>query len=296
VRSFFLLSCINLKLDFHPPFDWLSLLAFLRHRAIPGVEFIDGTRYLRTASVDGVHGWIQVEGRSNSLRLTVSPSLQAHSGALLPRVRDLFDLEARPREIESHLGRDPRLRPIVGRQAGLRLPGAFEVFEMAVRAVLGQQVSVRAATTLAGRVARGFGEALETPHPALTRTTIVASTLATASSDEFRSLGLTGARAECLLALAQAVASGRIQLEPRNEVGRTIERLKELPGIGDWTAHYIAMRALRWPDAFPHADLGLRKAMGESSPKRMLELAERWRPWRAYAVMHLWKSLEGGEP
>jgi AraC family transcriptional regulator of adaptative response / DNA-3-methyladenine glycosylase II len=176
------------------------------------------------------------------------------------------------------------------------LPGAFEVFEMAVRAVLGQQVSVRAATTLAGRVARGFGEALETPHPALTRTTIAASTLATATSNEFRSLGLTGARAECLLALAQAVASGRIQLEPRNEVGRTIERLKELPGIGDWTAHYIAMRALRWPDAFPHADLGLRKAMGETSPKRMLELAERWRPWRAYAVMHLWKSLERGEP
>ncbi len=286
---------LSLELGYRPPFDWPSLLTFLRGRAIPGVEFIGENRYLRTAAIDETRGWFLVEpgARNHSLRIEISLSLARVLPTLLARIRNLFDLNAQPRQIEAHLCNDERLRPIVTRQSGLRLPGAFDVFEMAVRAILGQQVSVRAATTLAGRVANIFGDPIETPHAALTRTTMTADRLTSATTTDLTSLGLTRSRAACLLALAQAVAGGELNLQPGVEIERTIERLKQLPGIGDWTAHYIAMRALRWPDAFPHADLGLRKAMGETSSKKMLELAERWRPWRAYAVMHLWNSLGG---
>jgi AraC family transcriptional regulator of adaptative response / DNA-3-methyladenine glycosylase II len=213
--------------------------------------------------------------------------------SLSGRIRNLFDLEARPRTIESHLGRDERLRPVIERQSGLRLPGAFDGFEMAVRAVLGQQISVRAARTLAGRVAAAYGDAIETPNPDLSRNTFSAERLAGATAADLASLGLTRSRAECLLALAGEIAEGRLRLDPGVEIQSTIEQLKRLQGIGDWTAHYIAMRALRWPDAFPHSDLGLRKAIGENSAKRLLEIAENWRPWRAYAVIHLWNSLGG---
>jgi AraC family transcriptional regulator of adaptative response / DNA-3-methyladenine glycosylase II len=279
--------------EYHPPLAWESLLGFLAGRAIHGVESVESKRYARTVALGANRGWFQIEpaSRKNALRVEISPSLQLTS--LLPRIRNLFDLDAQPQRIEARLGEDERLRPIVARQQGLRVPGAFDPFEMAVRAILGQQVSVRAATTLAGRIAKAFGEPIETPHPNLNLSSIAADRLAAANAADFRALGLTRSRAECLVALSRAVASGEVKLSPGVEVESTIERLKQLPGIGDWTAHYIAMRALGWPDAFPYADLGLRKAMGETSPKRMLELAERWRPWRAYAVMHLWNSLGG---
>ena len=192
--------------------------------------------------------------------------------------------------IEARLGLHERLRETVIRQSGLRLPGAFDGFEMAMRAVLGQQISVAAARTIAGRITEAFGEPIETPNPNLNRVSVSAARLAQAGGADLTRFGLTGKRAECLIALARAVAEGEVRLEPGVDVAATIERLKQLPGIGDWTAQYIAMRALRWPDAFPHSDLGLRKALGETSPKRILEIAESWRPWRAYALMHLWNS------
>jgi len=210
---------------------------------------------------------------------------------LLSMIKNLFDLDADPQLIEARLGRDERLREIVKRQSGLRLPGACDGFEMAMRAVLGQQISVAAARTIAGRITEAFGEPIETPNPNLNRVSVDAARLAQSGAADLTRFGLTGKRAECLIALAQAVADGEVRLEPGVDVPATIERLKQLPGIGDWTAQYIAMRAMRWPDAFPHSDLGLRKALGESSPKRILEIAESWRPWRAYALIHLWNSL-----
>jgi AraC family transcriptional regulator of adaptative response / DNA-3-methyladenine glycosylase II len=286
-------EALTLELDYHPPLAWLVSLKFLADRAIPGVESVESNRYSRAVVIGESQGWINVEPaeREPALRVEISPSLVNSLPALRARIRNLFDLDAQPQLIEAQLSRDSRLSQIVKRQSGLRLPGAFDGFEMAVRAVLGQQISVRAARTLAGRMTESFGDPIETPNPNLTRLPVNAKRLAQAAAADLTGLGLTRSRAECLLALARAVAAGDLELEPGVDVESTIERLKQLPGIGDWTAQYIAMRALRWPDAFPYSDLGLRKALGETSSKRILEIAESWRPWRAYALMHLWNSL-----
>jgi len=293
-------EALTIKLSFRPPMAWTTLLKFLADRAIPGVESVEADRYWRAVKIGQSNGqsngpykgWIIVERaeNENTLRVEVSLSLARALPSLLARIKNLFDLDAHPQLIEARLGSHERLREMVDRRPGLRLPGAFDGFEMAMRAVLGQQISVAAARTIAGRITAAFGEPIETPNPNLNRVSVSAALLAQAGGADLTRFGLTGKRAECLIALARAVAGGEVKLEPGVDVAATIERLKQLPGIGDWTAHYIAMRALRWPDAFPHSDLGLRKALGESSPKRILEIAENWRPWRAYALMHLWNS------
>ncbi len=293
---------LPVEISFRPPMAWPLLLKFLGARAIPGVESVEDGRYWRTVIIgqsrsQGIGrgiGWINVEHaveRRNALRVNVSLSLSRYLTPLLARIRNLFDLNAQPQLIEARLGDDERLREIVKRQSGLRLPGAFDGFEMALRAVLGQQISVAAARTLAGRITEAFGEAIETPNSKLNRLSVSAARLAQAGAADLTRYGVTAKRAECLIALARAVAEGEVKLEPGVDVEATIERLKQLPGIGDWTAQYIAMRSLRWPDAFLHSDLGVRKALGETSPKRILEIAENWRPWRAYALMHLWNNL-----
>jgi AraC family transcriptional regulator, regulatory protein of adaptative response / DNA-3-methyladenine glycosylase II len=294
-------QALTVRLGFRPPMAWPWLLKFLAGRAIPGVESVEDNRYWRAIQMGagkdarapgGPSGWIiveRVEG-ANALRVEVSLSLARHLPSLLARVKNLFDLDAHPQLIEARLCEDERLRETVSRHSGLRLPGAFDEFEMAMRAVLGQQISVAAARTIAGRIAEAFAEPVETPNPRLNRASVSAASLSQAGVADLTRLGLTGKRAECLIALARAVAEGEIKLAPGADAEATIERLKQVPGIGDWTAHYIAMRALRWPDAFPHSDLGLRKALRETSSKRILEIAEKWRPWRAYALMHLWNQ------
>jgi AraC family transcriptional regulator of adaptative response / DNA-3-methyladenine glycosylase II len=199
-------------------------------------------------------------------------------------------LRARPDVIASQLADDLRISRVVGRCPGLRVPGAFDGFEMAVRAVLGQRVSVRSATTLAGRLAARFGEPIETPYPGLNRLSPSPERLAAAEEPELRALGIIATRVAAIRALAQAVTSREIDLEPGPDPEVTTSALKKLPGIGEWTAQYVAMRALRWPDAFPAADLVLLKASGETSANRLLAAAEAWRPWRAYAAMYLWES------
>jgi AraC family transcriptional regulator of adaptative response / DNA-3-methyladenine glycosylase II len=198
----------------------------------------------------------------------------------------LFDLEATPQRIAAHLGALAENHP------GLRIPGAFDGFEMAVRAILGQQISVKAATTLAGRVTSQFGRTIVTPFPDLTHLAPTAPVIAAATVDELTRLGITRSRARSILAIAQAVASGSIALDVAVSIDHVLAKLKELPGIGDWTVHYFAMRVFGWPDAFPHSDLGILKALKTKNPRQALALAESWRPWRAYAAMHLWKSLE----
>jgi AraC family transcriptional regulator of adaptative response / DNA-3-methyladenine glycosylase II len=205
---------------------------------------------------------------------------------VLARLRRLFDLEATPQHIVTHLGALAEDHP------GLRIPGAFEGFEMAVRAILGQQISVKAATTLAGRFASRFGDPMVTPFPGLTHLAPTAPVLAAATMNDLTRLGITQPRARSILAMAQAVASGSIALDVAVSIDRVLARLKELPGIGDWTAHYFAMRVFGWPDAFPYSDLGILKALKTKNPRQALAMAESWRPWRAYAAMHLWKSLE----
>ena len=191
--------------------------------------------------------------------------------------------------IVAHLGDDARIGPAVRRCPGLRVPGAFSGFELAVRAVLGQQVSVRSATTVAGRLA-AFGRPIATPFAALNRLSPTPERLAGATLVELIGLGVTRQRADCIQAVARALLAGELSLHPGPAPEETVRRLLGLPGVGEWTAQYIAMRAARWPDAFPHEDLGLRQGLGEPSAVRLRLLAEAWRPWRAYAAMHIWHS------
>nr|WP_240906923.1 AlkA N-terminal domain-containing protein [Paludisphaera rhizosphaerae] len=283
---------ICLSLSYRPPFEWDEMLGFLAPRAVAGVEAVLGQAYLRTIDMGGRKGWLKVTPGSNSHALVVETPMTLASvlPQILARLRGLFDLDARPDVIADHLGRDPILGESVRRHSGLRVPGAFDGFELGVRAVLGQQVSVRAATTLAGRYAERFGEAIETPFPELTRLTPTPERIAKAELDDVTGIGLVGSRAACLLSLAKAVCDGDVSLSPGPDPSASIEQLKSIPGVGSWTANYIAMRCFRWPDAFPHGDLGLRKALGGCSPDELLETAEAWRPWRAYAAMHLWRA------
>jgi AraC family transcriptional regulator of adaptative response / DNA-3-methyladenine glycosylase II len=279
-------------LAYRPPYDWEAMLAFLERRAIRNVESVETHTYLRTMRVTKngkrVTGWISVapSRKRSALRVTVSASLAGALPAVLSRAKHLFDLACRPEEIAAVLGALAAPRP------GLRLPGAVDGFEVAVRAILGQQITVKAASTLAGRFVEAYGEAIETPHAALSRLFPQPATIAALDASDIASRGIIAARARAIVALAQAMATGSLRLDPAADVEATIAALETLPGVGPWTAQYIAMRALAWPDAFPHPDVAVLKAMKHPSKAKALEASAQWRPWRAYAVLHLWKSLE----
>jgi len=279
------------ELAYRPPYDWQSIHAFLSRRAIAGVETADARSYSRTVRAQRkgkpLAGWISVAPapRRNALRVTVSASLAEALPSVLARVKQVFDVAAHPQEIAQALG------PLAAARPGLRLPGAIDGFELAVRAILGQQVSVAAATRIAARLVEKHGEAIETPIAGLTRLFPTAHALAALDPSQVAACGIISARARAIVALAREAAAGRLRLEPTADVTATLAVLESLPGIGAWTAQYIAMRALAWPDAFPHPDVAIIKAM-KATPREALAASESWRPWRAYAVMHLWKSLE----
>ena len=220
-----------------------------------------------------------------ALRVAVSASLARVLPAVLSRIKTLMDLSCNPTEVAAALGELAQHRP------GLRVPGAFDGFEIAVRAILGQQVTVAAARTVAGRFAAALGDPIDTPFGALTTVFPTAACVANTAAGLIQRLGMPGARARTVVALARGVADGDIVLTPHADIDATLARLRALPGVGEWTAQYIAMRALAWPDAFPHTDLGVMKALGEKDARLVLAAGKTWRPWRAYAVMHLWSSI-----
>jgi AraC family transcriptional regulator of adaptative response / DNA-3-methyladenine glycosylase II len=286
---------LTLTLSYRPPYEWAAMLAYLAARAVPGVEQVDrdAAVYLRTVRIGAHRGWLAVapaDGGAHALRAEISLSLCRALVPLTARLRRLFDLDAHPRAIAAHLGADPRLAAHVEARPGLRLPGAFDGFEAAVRAIVGQQVSVAAATTLAGRLAAALGEPVRTPHAGLTRFAARPADVAAASDAALAALGLPLRRARTLRAVAQAVRARDLSFEPGAEPERLIEQLVAMTGIGPWTAHTLAMRALGWPDAFPESDLGLLKALGVASGRQARALAEPWRPWRAYGATHLWTA------
>jgi AraC family transcriptional regulator of adaptative response / DNA-3-methyladenine glycosylase II len=284
-------DALRFELAYRPPYDWPGLMAFLGARAVQGVEFVDAKGYRRTVRV--LHdkrehrGWIEVtpSSRKPALAVALSPSLAKAAPLVLGRVKALMDLSCHPDEVSRALGE------LAAEQPGVRVPGAFDGFEVAVRAILGQQVSVAAARTLAGRFTAAFGSPVETPFAALAGTFPAPERIAALRAGDIARLGMPGSRAQTVLALARAVAREGLELKPHADIERTLDALRALPGVGEWTAQYIAMRALAWPDAFPHTDLGVMKALGEKRPQKVLAAAEAWRPWRAYAVMHLWRSL-----
>jgi AraC family transcriptional regulator, regulatory protein of adaptative response / DNA-3-methyladenine glycosylase II len=284
----------TLQLLYRPPYNWTALLAFLASRELKGVEWIGEDFYARTVHLGAARGWIKVTQatKKNALVLEFTHSLTPVLPGLLSRVRNLFDLNARPDIISKHLGRDKRLAALVRRATGMRVPGAFHGFELGWRAILGQQVTVKAATTVACRFAEAFGDSFLTPHPKLSRLTPAAARVARASIDEIATLGIVNARVKSIHALAHAQDSPELLLDGgvHHNPDETIRRLAELPGIGLWTAHYIAMRALRWPDAFPKEDIAIRNRLGGVSALQAEEMSQAWRPWRSYAVMHIWNS------
>jgi AraC family transcriptional regulator of adaptative response / DNA-3-methyladenine glycosylase II len=286
---------VTSELGFRPPYAWEAFLSFLGRRAIPGVELVEKGRYLRTARIQHsgreLFGWIEIAktANRNALQVRFSSSLLRATAPVLARVKDLADLSCDPLTVGEVLG------ALAARTPGLRVPGAFDGFELAIRAILGQQVSVSAARTLAGRLARAFGERVEAPTSKLEFGFPTASDIAKQKLRSITAIGLTSSRAQSILALSSAVADEKISLTPASDPETTLQKLQSLPGIGQWTAQYITMRALRWPDAFLHTDLGVRKALPKKSPKEILVMAEAWRPWRSYALMHLWQSLSDAE-
>ncbi len=291
---------VSLLLGYSPPYDWESLIAFLAGRTIRGVESVADGVYRRTVGLRSqgrLHrGWLAVRHRpeKNAVLVTLAPELLPALAPVLTRLRRLFDLDSRPLEIFDRLRAMNDLAPDLARP-GTRLPGCFDAFEMAARAIVGQQITVKAAATLAGRLAETFGEPLTTPWPELTVTFPGPERFRALSppiEDHLGPLGLIGSRARSLLALAAALAEGRLTLSPAADPEAEMARLAELPGFGPWTVHYLAMRGLSWPDAFPHTDYGVKKALPGLSEKQILAAAEAWRPWRSYAVINLWNSLK----
>ena len=289
---------ITVRLGYRPPYDVAAILAFFAKRALADIEVISTglretsmARTFRVESGNKVHaGWLRMqfdEARSQLL-LTVSDSLRDVLPLVIRRVRAMFDLDADPAAINSVLHES------FPSGDGLRVPGALDGYELAVRAVLGQQITVAAVRTLAQRMVDKFGQPIQTPWPELTRLFPAPAVLASASGNALGQLGIVRQRQAAIVGIAQAVASRQIQLHSGADVNATIAALKALPGIGDWTAQYIAMRALRWPDAFVSGDVALHKAMGVQGLKNPARQAEEasasWKPWRSYAVIRVWSG------
>jgi AraC family transcriptional regulator, regulatory protein of adaptative response / DNA-3-methyladenine glycosylase II len=286
---------VTLKLPFAPPYDWDGIVGFLTARAIPGVEAVEPGRYRRTIALDGTEGVVEVRPvpGENHLMATIRTGRVTALAAIVARLRRLFDLDADMAAIDAHLAEDPLLEARVAARPGLRVPGAWDNFELAVRALLGQQVSVAAATTFAGRLAAAHGRRLAASEGAEEgEPNLVFPTPEALAAADLTQIGLTRARAQALQALGAAMAGDQSLLRAYATLDETVARLTTLPGIGPWTAQYIAMRALREPDAFPASDLGLLRALETDgrrpSPAELTARAEAWRPWRAYAALRLW--------
>jgi AraC family transcriptional regulator of adaptative response / DNA-3-methyladenine glycosylase II len=287
---------ITIRLSYRPPYDWTAMLNFLAARAVPGMETVQNGAYARVIELDGQVGSVRVlPGGDNSLIAAIRfPRLSALP-TIIGRLRRVFDLSADPQAINIHLSSDPVLAPLVQARPGLRAPGGWDGFELAMRAVLGQQVTVGAAIRLAGELVKAYGEpapAAATGHPALTHAFPRPERIAAA---DLTHLGMPGARARALSIVAAAVVADPHIMGLNRSLEDAIARLKALPGVGEWTAQYIALRGMREPDAFPAADVGLMRALADAHGRRpnaaeLLQRAEAWRPWRAYAAQHLWAA------
>lgn len=293
---------LALRLGYRPPYDFAAMLDFLRGRALPGVEWVDEQSYARVVGPATSPGWLRVRAWPNgehALKLELRGVPSTELLQIVNRLRRMFDLDADPHAIASALSFDARLRPLVKRRPGLRLPSGWDGFEIAMRAIIGQQVSVAAARTVTARLAQSFGEALPVDF-AQGMSHLFPTPEALAHADLSR-IGLTRARAETVRTVARAVLDGRVDFRSERTLEDFVSRWVALPGIGPWTASYIAMRALGHPDAFPADDLVLQKAVPTDgtrmTAKALTARAEAWRPWRAYAVMQVWKdSMIGVTP
>jgi len=290
---------ITITLSYAPPYDWAAMMEFFGARAIDGVEVVTAERYLRAIEIDGVQGAVSVApvAGKNALAATIAfPNVKALP-TIVSRLRRMFDVGADVRAITAHLKKDARLAHAIKARPGLRVPGAWDPFELAMRAVLGQQITVGAARKLAGKLTALCGTPLSLAVPGLTHTFPSAAQVAEA---DLSAMGMPGARLRTLTAVAKAALAERDLFSTAVDLESAVARLCALPGIGEWTAQYIALRALHEPDAFPASDVGLLRAMDDHLGRRataeeLLTIAQGWRPWRAYAAQHLW-TADAGAP
>jgi AraC family transcriptional regulator of adaptative response / DNA-3-methyladenine glycosylase II len=287
---------VTVRLRYRAPYDWRAMLSFLGARAIDGVEQVEGETYGRTVQQDGETGTVEVshDPECDSLNATIRfPNVKALP-AIVARVRRVFDLAADVTAIGAHLSQDPLLAPLVAERPGLRAPGGWDGFELAVRAILSQQVSVQAARQLAGRLVKLCGLRLPAQQRSHDGLTLAFPTAAQVAAADLSSLGMPGARKKALTALAEATLADPNLFQPLGTVEETVARLRAIKGVGEWTAHYIALRAVRETDAFPASDIGLLRGAASNgtrpSPAELEGRAEPWRPWRAYAAQHLWAA------
>jgi AraC family transcriptional regulator of adaptative response / DNA-3-methyladenine glycosylase II len=290
------LSTVTIRLGYKPPYDWDAILSFLAARTIAGVELVDKNRYARTIELDGAFGSVEVTPGKNHLVATIRfPQVQSLL-SVVARLRRLFDLDADVETIGRHLSGDEALAPLIARRPGLRTPGAWDGFELAVRAILGQQITVTGARALAVKIVERAGTDISADMSGDDRLNRVFPSAMRIARTDLSTLGMPRARIAALTGLAQAVTENSKLLEPAGSFDETIARLVALPGFGPWTAQYWALRALRDSDAFPAADVALLRSPAVAkegkrpSPKALLERAESWRPWRAYAAQHLWTA------
>lgn len=284
-----------MRLAYQPPYDWAAMVGFLSARAITGLETVEAGVYRRSISLSGQQGWISVaSGAGDWLEVGV----EFPDASVLPeierRLTAMFDLDAQPALINAQLAADPLMAQLVAARPGLRVPGAWDGLELAIRAVLGQQITVAAAIRLAGKLVAQYGQPLQTPHAGITHVFPAPEVLAGA---DLATLGMPKARGRTLSGVAQALLDDPKVFDPKASLKEGVARLVALPGIGDWTAQYIALRQMREPDAFASGDIGLINALaalegGPVSPRQLLARAEAWRPLRAYAAQHLWTSLQ----
>ncbi|MFL1550330.1 DNA-3-methyladenine glycosylase family protein [Pseudomonas sp. D47] len=283
-----------MRLAYQAPYDWAAMVGFLSARAITGLETVEAGVYRRSISVNGLLGWISVApGAGDWLEVDVEFPDAAALPEIERRLRAMFDLDAQPELINAQLAVDPLMAQLVAARPGLRVPGTWDGLELAIRAVLGQQITVVAAIRLAGKLVAQYGQSLQTPYAGITHVFPTAEVLAAA---DLATLGMPKARGRTLSGVAQALLDDSQLFEPKASLQEGVARLVALPGIGDWTAQYIAMRQLREPDAFASGDIGLINALaalegGPVSARELLARAEAWRPLRAYAAQHLWTSL-----
>lgn len=288
---------VTVRLSYRPPYDWDAMLGFLRARAIEGVEWIGHGVYCRTVLQDGLAGTVEVSHLPGQASLSAAirfPSVRALP-AIVGRIRRVFDLGADVTAIGAHLAQDPLLAPLIAERPGLRAPGGWDGFELAVRAVLGQQVTVAAARKLGSRLTQICGTALPPAQGSRSELRLAFPTPAQVASADLSSIGMPAARKAALLALAEAALRDPSLFQPQGTVEQTVARLRAIRGIGEWTAHYIALRAVRETDAFPASDIGLLRGAAirvgtRPSPSVLQDRAETWRPWRAYAAQHLWAA------
>jgi AraC family transcriptional regulator of adaptative response / DNA-3-methyladenine glycosylase II len=286
-------GAFSVLLRYQPPYDWGAMLEFLRRRAIPGIERVSDGGYSRTIDLNGVQGIVSVRpAEANALRARIRVAKLSALPEIMARLRRVFDLAADPLAIGAHLASDPLLAALVRRRPGLRVPGGWDGFELAIRAVLGQQITVGAAARLAGRLVAAYGKPMAMPDGDLTHVFPRPQVLAGA---DLTILGMPRTRAATLSAVAAAVAADPELLRTSRGLEQTVQRLRSIRGVGEWTAQYIALRQLREPDAFPVGDVGLRRALADSLGRRpssgdLLARSQQWRPWRAYAAQHLWAA------